>query len=457
MTRGSLRGHILRMTLMMLAAMFLQMAYSLVDIYWVAQLGKQAVAAVSIAAQLNMVTIALSQVIGVGTVALVAQAAGRKDEVAVQRSFNQAQSLSLLTGAVFFVAMSLLARPYAELLASDAATSELILDFLAWFVPALALQFSMIGLGSALRGVGNMKPGLFAQGGSVLLNMLIAPFLIFGWWGAPKLGVQGAAVATFISTIAAVSGLAWYLGRDATYFRVDARQWKPDWALWRRLLGIGLPAGAEFGLMTTMMLVIFGIIGSFGAEAQAGFGIGMRIMQAAFMPAICLSFAVAAVVGQNYGGREFERVKQTFIEGAKLNVIFMLLFTALCHIAPEGLIALFTPEAGVVAVGGLYLKILSYNYVAFGLIVVSGGVFQGLGNTWPPLLASAIRVVSFIVVALWMSHQPDFSLPKLWYWSVATVFMQMVISLWLLRREFGLKLAQTPEIAALQPSGQKPL
>lgn len=458
MTQGSLRRHIVNMTLMMLAGVMLQTAYSLVDIFWVAHLGKEAVAAVGIASNLNFLTIGFAQMIGVGTVALIAQAFGRKDEAAVQRNFNQAQCLSMVAGVLFFVMTAALSDPFSRSFASDAATAALCAKFLVWFVPALGLQFAMIGIGSALRGIGDMRPGLLAQAGSVVLNMILAPILIFGWLTGHPFGVAGAAMATFIATVAAVVGLGLYLKRKATYFRVKFADWKPDFLLWRKLLGIGLPAGSEFGVMTTLMLVIYGIISSFGAEAQAGFGIAIRIMQSGFMPAVCVSFAVAAVVGQNFGGKQHARVRQTFIEGAKLNIVLMALFTALCHITPAGLMRLFSQDPAVVEVGATYLRVVSYNYIAFGLIVVAGGVFQGLGNTWPSLAASAVRVAAFIAIALWLKAQPGFGLVQLWWVSVASVGLQMVLALLLLRRELGRKLlppgsAEAAGVPAPAPPG----
>ncbi|HUS25469.1 MAG TPA: MATE family efflux transporter [Candidatus Binatia bacterium] len=447
MTQGPIRTHVVRLTLFMLAGMLLQTAYSLVDIYWVGQLGKEAVAAVSLATNLGFVTLALSQMIGVGVATLVSQAAGRKDEAEVQRAFNQGQSLALWTGLAFLLGAFAARDVYAERIAGDIATSALTKAFLDWYIPALALQFSMIGLGSALRGVGNMRPGLVAQMGSVLLNLLLAPFLIFGWVTHRPFGVAGAAMATFIATVAAVAGLALYLARRATFFRVDLRAWRADWALWRRMVSIGFPAGAEFMLMALLFGVFFAVIARFGPEGQAGFGIGMRIMQAGFMPAISLSFAVAAVAGQNYGGGQMQRVRETFAEGARLNVAFMLLFTLLCHLAPAALMRLFTHDAAVVDVGVTYLRIVSYNYVAFGLIVVAQGLFQGMGNTWPSLLASAIRVAVVVGCILWLTRRPAFALSQLWTVSVVSVTLQMTVALLLLRREFHTRLG-TPAPAS---------
>ncbi|TXH03553.1 MAG: MATE family efflux transporter [Nevskiaceae bacterium] len=443
MTEGAIRSHVLRMMLFMLFGMFVQTLYALVDIWWVGHLGKQAIAAASVASNLMFVVIAVSQTLGVGTVALVSQAYGRRDEAAVQRLFNQSQSLSVIAGLVFLALGYASAATYAKRLASDAETAALVCQFLAWFVPAMALQFSMAGLGSALRGIGNMKPGLLAQTGSVLLNMILAPFLIFGWGTGHPLGVAGASLATFLATLAAVVALMFYLRRDATYLRVDFAQWRPDWALWRRMLLIGLPSGVEFLLMSVIIGLIYAVIRPFGAEAQAGFGIGMRIMQAGFMPAVALSFAAAAVAGQNYGARAHDRVRQTFVESAKLNIAFMMVFTLLCHLAPEAMMRLFSSDPVVVDIGGGYLRVISWNYVASGLILVAAGLFQGIGNTVPSLLASSSRLLFFVLPVWWLSQQPQFQLSQVWTLSVISVLLQMCFSLWLLRREFGLKLTVT--------------
>lgn len=449
MTTGPIRGHVLSMMSFMLVGMFLQTLYALVDIYWVAHLGKEAVAAVALASNLMFVVLALSQTLSVGAIALISQAFGRKDELEVQRLFNQSQA-QCAVAAVLFLIGGLAAKDfYAQRLASDLLTAAYASEFLAWFIPSQSLLFLMAGIGSALRGIGNMKPGLIAQSASVLLNMLLAPILILGWLTGHPLGVGGAGLATFIATLAAVTGMAIYLGRASTYLRVDFSQWRPDWKIWRRLLGIGLPSGAEFLLMSVILGLIYVVIRPFGAEAQAGFGIGMRIMQAGFMPAVALSFAVAAVAGQNFGAHHNQRVRATFTEGAKLNIAFMLFFTAICHIAPERMVALFSQEPAVVQVGAEYLRFVSYNYVFSGLIMVAAGLFQGVGNTLPSLIASASRLVFFVLPVLWLAQQPGFQLHQVWWASVISVFLQMSLSLALLRREFArrLPLATAPVLA----------
>jgi putative MATE family efflux protein len=454
MTKGSIRGHVVRMMLFVLAGLVIQTLYSLVDIYWVGRLGKQAVAAVALSTNLMFVSLAITQMLSVGCVALVSQAAGRKESDEVQRLFNQSQSLSVCAGLVFLAVCLASMGAYARTLAGDAETEALAREFLVWFIPSLGLQFSMVGLGSSLRGIGHMKPGLIAQTLSVVLNMILAPFLIFGWIGGHPLGVAGAAIATFVATLAAVVGLVAYLMRGKIYLRVRFRDWRPDFAVWRKMLAIGLPAGAEFLLMSLIMAVVYAATRSFGSQAQAGFGIASRVMQAGFMPAVALSFSVATVVGQNFGAREFARVRETFRESSKLTIAFMLAFTIVCHLAPEAMVRAFASDAQVIEVGADYLRTVSYNYVASGLVFVIAGIFQGVGNTWPSLLASASRCVFFVVPVLVLSQRAGFAIHTIWLFSIGSVTLQLVFCLLLLRRELRRKtpVDAAPVAVAASPS-----
>lgn len=439
MTQGPVRGHVVRMMLFVLTGMAVQTLYGLVDLYWVGRLGKEAVAAVALSSNLMFVSLALTQMLSVGCVALVSQAAGRGEHGEVQRLFSQAQSLALTAGLIFLLACLGLRHTYADRLSGDAATAALSAEFLLGFIPALALQFTMVALGSALRGLGDMKPGLVAQTGSVLLNLVLAPFLIFGWWGGKPLGVLGAALASLIATFIAVVALGVYVARGRTFLRFRLGELAPELGTWRKMLGIGLPAGAEFLLLATTIGVTYALARPFGAAAQAGFGIGSRLMQVGFMPAVAISFSVAAVVGQNFGARSFLRVREAVQESAKLVLGFMILFTVVCQIAPAYLVAAFSASPEVIAAGVDYLRTISWGYFASGLVFVFAGVFQGLGNTWPSLLASALRAVAYVPPALLLSRLPSFALHSVWLVSLGSVLFQLLLQQGFLRRELRTK------------------
>ena len=118
--------------------------------------------------------------------------------------FNQSQVLSVVVGVVFLVLGMLVRIPYVDALGADARTAAQASDYLLWYIPAMALQFAMVAMGAALRGSGNFKPGMIVSTASVILNMILAPFLIFGWVTHHPLGVAGAAISTFVAVAIAL-------------------------------------------------------------------------------------------------------------------------------------------------------------------------------------------------------------------------------------------------------------
>jgi putative MATE family efflux protein len=449
LTRGSIARNLLRMTGFMLVGMIFQTLYVLVDLYFVGRLGKSAVAAVSLSGNLMFVVLAATQMLAVGATSLVAQASGRKDRAFSNLIFNQSQGLSLVVGAAFLLCAMALRGPYARGLAADDVTARLAAEYLGWFIPSLALQFAMVSTAAALRGTGNFKPGMLVQAGTVLLNIALAPALIFGWGTGHPLGVAGAALASFIAIAAGVLALIAYVLRAESYLRFARGEWWPRLALWGRMLRVGLPAGAEFALMSVYLLVVYSVSRPFGASAQAGFGIGLRIIQAVFLPVVALGFAASPVAGQNFGARLPARVVDTFRSGVTLAVIAMTVLGAACHLMPAPMIRVFSRDPLVVAVGGEYLRIIAWNFIPSGIIFVSASMFQALGNTVPSLIGSLARVLLLAVPVYLLSRLDGFQLRWIWYLSVFAVVVQMAINLLLLRREFRCKLVTVgPAVAA---------
>jgi Na+-driven multidrug efflux pump len=183
------------------------------------------------------------------------------------------------------------------------------------------------------------------------------------------------------------------------------------------------------------MAVVYWVIRPFGAEAQAGYGLGSRVLQAIFLPAMAVAFAAAPLAGQNVGAARPERVRETFRSAAGLGSAIMLLLTLLCQWPPDWFMRVFTGEGPVIAVGSEFLSLISWNFVATGLIFTCSGMFQALGNTVPSLVSSGSRILLFVAPARWLSTQPGFTLRRLWLLSVASVAIQAGISLWLLRME----------------------
>ena len=428
----------------MLVTMLFQTLYFLIDLYWVGRLGTAAVAAVGIVGNLTFIVLALTQMLGVGTTAVVSHAAGRKDPEQALLLFNQSQVMATATGVLFLVVAFAGRWAYARALSADAETAALAVTYLSWFVPAMALQFLMVAMGAALRAVGNFKTGTVVGTVTVILNMLLAPVLIFGWGTGRPLGVAGAAISSLVAIVVGNVWLAAYFLRRDAYLRFEIADWKPRFDLWKKMLAIGLPAGFEFVITAAYLAIVYAVTRPFGAAAQAGFGIGMRIFQAGFMPVVALGFAVAPVAGQNFGAGAAHRVKHTFRDAAWIAVGVMALVTIACQTVPERMVSAFSNDPDVIRIGMEYLRIVSWASPASGLIFVASSMFQAMGNTVPSLVTSGVRITLVAALTLILVPMPGFSLSWIWYLSVVSVVVQVVLSLVLLRREFARRLRWDP-------------
>src|SRR5256885_1358897 len=305
--------------------------------------------------------------LGVGTVALVSHAVGRKDQAEANLVFNQSVLLSAICGGLTLAAGILVGGAYVRSVAADPAAAAAGVAYLYWYTPGLALQFALLAMGSALR-------------------------LSGGW-----------------------------------------------------------PAGGEFFMWFVTLGVIYWVTGGCGPAARAGFGVGGRVMQALFLPVMAIAFAVPAVAGQNFGAHRYARVRETFRRAALLSSVLMLAITMLCQWRPELFIEGFTRQPDAVAVGSTYLRVISWNFLATGLIFTCSGLFQALGNTWPSLLSSGARLLTFVLPAVWLSTLPHFTLMQVWYLSVASVTLQALTSLALLQRELRRRLPAPPAATAGAP------
>jgi putative MATE family efflux protein len=446
LTQGSITRHIIKLAMPIAVGMLFQTLYFLIDLYFVAGIGDSAIAGVGAAGNISFIVMALTQVLGVGTVALIAQAVGRKDHDDANLVFNQSLLLAAFCALLTIVLGAVAVRPYMATLGADDATRQAGIDYLTWYLPGLALQFAIVAMGSALRGTGIAKPTMVVQMLTVVVNAILAPVLIAGWGTGHALGVAGAGLASSIAIAFGVVLLAIYFARLEKFVAFDRGRWAPRTETWTRILRIGLPAGGEFALMFIYMAVIYGVIRDFGAAAQAGFGVGGRVMQAIFLPAMAVAFATSPVAGQNVGAGRLDRVRETFKSSVMIGGVLMVGLTLICQIDPSWFVRGFTRDPDVVAVAAEFLRYISWNFVASGIVFTCSGMFQALGNTIPSMISSASRLATFAIPAIWLSRQPGFALHQVWIVSMISVALQACFSLWLLRRQ--LRLRMHPAVAA---------
>jgi hypothetical protein len=222
------------------------------------------------------------------------------------------------------------------------------------------LQFAIAVLARA-RGIGNFRPGMIVSTSTVVSTWSRRHLLIFGWGTGHAFGVAGGDLDARVDR-----RRGRVVHRDLSSDRCCASTpRRPSLAIWKQV-SRSVPPGVEFGLVAVYLFVVYTVSRPFGAEAQAGFGIGMRVIQAGFMPVVALGFAVAPVAGQNVGAGLASRVRDTYRAAAAMAMGVMLVVAVVCQVAGRQLMGIFSSDPGVIAVGNEYLHIMAWTFVAWG-------------------------------------------------------------------------------------------
>lgn len=440
LTNGSIPKHLVRMAIPMAIGMFVQALFVVIDLYFVGQLGEKSLAGVSAAGNLSMLVLALTQILNVGAGTLIAHAIGRQDKHDATAIFNQALLISIGMFVLTLLLGYSLANAYMGVMSQDTAVLVQGSVYLYWFMPNLALQFALVAMSAAMRGAGVVKPAMQVQLLSVVINIILTPILIHGWFTGYPMGVKGAGLASSLSMLFAVCMLWRYFMRWDHYITVKAKYWSFDLGSLKRLLYIGLPSGGEFFLMFAYMALVFWSIQDFGASATAGFGLGSKVMQSLFLPAMAVAFALPAIAGQNFGAKNATRVKESFLWSVGMSSALMATLVPICLWYSQPITNLFTNDTAVLTVATGFLAIICFNFVPTGINFCCSGVFQGMGNTWPGLIGTATRLLSFAIPLIWLKNQDSFVINQVWKLSVATVLVQLTLALFFVKKEFKQRL-----------------
>lgn len=440
LTKDSISLHILAMAAPAAITMLVQAAHQVVTLHFVSAIGTDAVAGVSAAGNAGFIVAALAQIVNVGTVALVSHSAGRKDLRDIGVLLNQALVLSFVCALGTVLVICALAPLYMSSLSDDGAVIAMGASFLWWVSPGFALLFPMTVLGATFRGIGVVTAPLLIFTLTVVFDVAFAVVLIPGRGFIPALGVEGAGLASTLSIAVGLLLMLEYFRRTEPGIALRRKLWVPQFATWRRILALGLPAAAELTLMFVTMSVVYLVIREQGASAQAGFGIGFRVLQLLLLPGLAVSIALAPIAGQNFGARSFSRVREVFRTTVVLSTLIMLIVTFVVVWQPQALLRFFETDSASAETATSFLHAMSWTLVAQGFAYTCAFMFQALGNTMPALVSAMTRFVVFSVPAIWLSHQAGFRTEQVWYLLSASTAVQAIVSLCLLQIELKRKL-----------------
>src|SRR5690554_5755292 len=318
-TTGSIWHHIIAFSWPMFVGNLFQALYNAVDSFWVGRyLGGEALGAVSIAFPVIFALVALIMGLTMATTTLVAQYRGAGDEEQVQRTVANSLMLIVALGFVSTVAGYAFQIPILRLMRTPPELLEPASVYLGIFLLGLIPMFLYNVLSSILRGLGDSRTPLRFLIYATVLNIVLDPLFILGFGPVPPMGIAGVAWATLIAqTLATVLGFR-HIRRHTDLLPTEASQWRLDRQLVAKLFTIGVPGGLQSTIVSFSMVAVTAIVNTFGPAVVAAFGAGGRVDQFAFLPAMSISLAVTALVGQNLGAGRPERVREIVIRSSLL-------------------------------------------------------------------------------------------------------------------------------------------
>ena len=362
----------------------LQAAYNTVDSIWVGRfLGPQALASVSVGFPIIFGLIALVTGLTMATTTLVSQYYGAKRHDMVSAAISNGLTLLTIMGVVMAAIGYLLRWPLLRLLRAPEDIIGAAASYLGVYTLGFAPSFIYNVASSILRGLGDSRSPLRFLTYATVMNIVLDPIMIFGLGPIPRMEVAGAAWATVLSQVfAAALALAYMVGRLKIGTRLRDLA-SLDWNLTKLTVKIGLPAGAQQTLVSLGMMVIMSTVNQFGSVVVAGSGVGSRLEQFAHLPAFSVGLAVTALVGQNLGAGQEERVSDVVKWGMFLTCSITGALTLAVQAFPTAVLSLFTKDPEVLAAGTVYLRWISLGFVPFAAMFALTGVLRGAGDTLP--------------------------------------------------------------------------
>jgi putative MATE family efflux protein len=387
-TKGSLNRAILLLAIPMVLEMVLESLFAVVDVFWVGRLGADAVATVGLTESLLSLVFAVGLGLSLSTTAMVARRIGEKDPAAAAVAGVQA----IVVGLEISLAVGLPCLFYApNLLRLMGASPQIV---------AVGGGYARIALGGSgaimllflnnaiFRGAGDAAIAMRLLWVSNIINLVLDPCLIFGWGPFPKLGVTGAALATFTGRSIGVLYQFYRLLRGTERIRILRQQIRLDPGVLWRLVRVSLTGILQFAIAHTSWIGLVRIVSLFGSAALAGYTIAIRILIFIILPSWGLSNAAATLVGQNLGAKQPERAEASVWRTGFYNMVFLGAIGVFFIFFAEPAVRLFTNDPAVVPLAASCLRILSYGNIAYAYGMVMLQAFNGAGDTVTPTIVN---------------------------------------------------------------------
>jgi len=432
LTKGGIYKNLWIMSVPTMIGFTAQMVYDLVDIFWIGKISGSAVAGVTIFSTLFWLLSTLNDIIGQSSVSLISQKYGNKDIKGTNLAIEQTITFKCFMALISMVVFVLFIRPMVGFFTTEKAVIDSAMDYGYIRLFFLPIMFSSYSVNTALRCIGDAKTPMIIMFVTSIINIVLDPLLMFSTIPGTNIpglgmGVFGAGLATVISqTTAFLIGFIYLFSGKAHIKPSIKGLFKLDWSIDKKLLTIGLPNGIQAFLRNLSGAAIMKFVSMYGTSVVASVGVGNRIFGLAFMPLVGIEMGSGTIIGQNLGAEKVERAEKTAHASAIVSVIFMAIFTLICWLFGDQIIACFNNDSKIVLQGAEYLRYGSLGLIALAVGFGLSPVFGGSGYNMPFVVASLISrwVIQIPLLFLFINV---LKLGTLWVW-LSYVFGDIVES-----------------------------
>ena len=420
---------LVNMALPMIISMLVQAFYNIVDSVYVSQVSESAVTALSLAFPVQNMQIGFAVGVGVGVNALLSQSLGRKDQESVNWAAGQGVFLALVATALFMLFGFFGVRPYYTMQSTVAETVEGGIAYTSICCIFTVGVFIQVLCERLLQSTGRAMQTMILQGTGAIINIILDPVFIHGWWGMPRMGVAGAAVATVIGQCTgAVLGI--YLNlRHNPEVQLRVKFMKPNWKVIAPILEVGIPSVVMNGIGSVMNFGMNQILQGFNEVATGVFGIYYKLQSLFFMPLFGINNATISILAYNYGARKPKRIVHTLKLATAVAVCIMLVGLAVFQLFPQALLGIFNPTEEFLAIGVKALRILCLPFPVAAICISLGASFQALGKGSYSTIVSLCRQLIVLLPAAYLLSLTGDVNNVWWSFPIAEVMSALVTGL----------------------------
>lgn len=431
---------LLSMSLPMMISMLVQALYNIVDSMFVAQLSEDALTAVSLAFPIQTLMIAVAAGTGVGINALLSRNLGERDFAGANRAAQNGIFLGILSCVAFAFFGIFGSRLFFEMQTDNSVIIEYGTQYMFIICLMSVGIFMQITFERLLQSTGKTIYNMITQGTGAIINIVLDPILIFGLFGMPRLEVAGAAIATVIGQLVAVTMSFFYNTRKNKELDLNMRRFRPHGRTIKVIYQVGIPSIVMQAIGSIMTFGMNKILLMFSSTAAAVFGIYFKLQSFIFMPVFGLNNGMIPIIAYNYGAQRKKRITQTIRLSIIVAVSIMLVGLVIFQVAPEFLLVnLFNASDHMVEIGAPALRIISLSFLFAGYCIITTSAFQALGNGLYSLIVSAARQLLVILPVAYIFAN-FFGLHMVW-WSIPIAeIVSVVMSSILLKRIYRLKI-----------------